>query len=325
MKSLLESLSVLSPELVATHQRLISIRRQLAGIASKPKVSKSEARALMEELRSIDAKRVDGKFLGPGGSSVPEGQALCGGLLEENFDICQDILAKQEDVAIPLKSVYDRLTEMRAQLERLVLTHRWTLRETDLYNFQVSLAEIDRMRVDGKFVDAEGKKPEGQLVSPTAACHLCVFWTDVLLTKVLLYLLRRCCKSLALAVFPALAVAARAVSLLLAFIRTLLHISMPLGVGAGNGKVSECCYAPESDTQPQLGDTDCSFADSSLTNDDVLRICRWPHIQTHGIQRGHQRGACADSQRKCFMATTYFTVDLDCGVGRSSALSNDVV
>jgi hypothetical protein len=59
---------------------------------------------------------------------------------------------------------YDRLCEMRAQLERLVLTHRWTLRETDLYNFQVSLQEIDHMRVDGKFVDAEGNKAEGQTV-----------------------------------------------------------------------------------------------------------------------------------------------------------------
>lgn len=96
---------------------------------------------------------------------------MCGGLLEENFDICQDILARQEDVAIPLKPIYDRLSEMRAQLERLLLTHRWTLRETDLYNFQVSLTEIDKMRVNGKFVDAEGKKPEGQLVSSFNMTH----------------------------------------------------------------------------------------------------------------------------------------------------------
>jgi len=53
---------------------------------------------------------------------------------------------------------------MKSQLERLALTHRWTLRETDLYNFQMSLAEIDSMRVGGHFVDSEGKKPEGQIV-----------------------------------------------------------------------------------------------------------------------------------------------------------------
>lgn len=178
MSRLLDSLSVLAPELVPLHQRLIQIRRQLAGIAARPKASKPEAQALQEELRSVDTKRVDGKFLGRDGSSIPQGQALCAGLLEENFDICQDILARQEDVAIPLKPIYDRLTDMRAQLERLALTHRWTLRETDLYNFQVSLTEIDRMRVDGKFVDAEGKKSEGQLVS-----HL-FYISEVLVSRI---------------------------------------------------------------------------------------------------------------------------------------------
>jgi Protein of unknown function (DUF2408) len=61
---------------------------------------------------------------------VPQGQAILAGLLESNFEIAQDIAARQEDVAMPLKPIYDRLCEMRAQLERLALTHRWTLRET---------------------------------------------------------------------------------------------------------------------------------------------------------------------------------------------------
>lgn len=68
-----------------------------------------------------------------------------------------------------LQPIYDRLSEIKGQLEHLVLTHRWTLRETDLWNFQVSLKEIDRLRVNGKFVDSEGKQPEGQLVSVCVA------------------------------------------------------------------------------------------------------------------------------------------------------------
>jgi hypothetical protein len=51
------------------------------------------------------------------------------------------------------------------QLDSLVMTHRWTLRETDLWNYFLSLQEIDKMRVDGKFVDSEGNRPEGQYVS----------------------------------------------------------------------------------------------------------------------------------------------------------------
>lgn len=134
---------------------------------------KAELKALQEELRRIDSKRVDGKFLGPGGM-VPASQAICSSLLEECFEIVQEIRAQDDSkhVASSLKPIYDRLSEIRAELEQLVLTHRWSLRETDLWNYSLSLQEIDKMRVDGKFVDSEGNRPSGQYV--------------------LLYLLRRC-------------------------------------------------------------------------------------------------------------------------------------
>jgi len=109
---------------------------------------------------------VDGKFLGPGGS-VPSSQAICTGLLEECFEIVQEIKAHEDskNVASSLKPIYDRLSEIRAELESLTMTHRWSLRETDLWNYSLSLQEIDKMRVDGKFVDAEGNRPPGQFVS----------------------------------------------------------------------------------------------------------------------------------------------------------------
>lgn len=166
------SLKVLSVELVPIHQKIISIRRALAAAAAKPKPARAEIKQLQEELRKIDAKRVDGKFLGPGGSSVPAGQAILVGLLEDCFEICHDMTVRNDEVPMTLQPIYDRLVEIKSQLEHLVLTHRWTLRETDLWNYQVTLKEIDRLRVNGKFVDSEGKQPEGQLV--------------------LLYLLRRC-------------------------------------------------------------------------------------------------------------------------------------
>jgi hypothetical protein len=121
LQTLLKSLSVLSVELVPIHQRLVSIRRQLVAIAAKLKPSKAEVKPLVEELRKIDSSRVDGKFLGPGGSSVPTGQAILVGLLEECFEICQDIRAREgeENVAAPLRPIWERLAEMRAQLERL--------------------------------------------------------------------------------------------------------------------------------------------------------------------------------------------------------------
>ena len=118
-------------------------------------------------------KRVDGKFLGPGGSSVPTSQAICSSLLEDCFEIAQEIRAREEskNVAFGLKPIYDRLSEIRKELEDLVLTRRWSLRETDLWNYTLSLQEIDKMRVDGKFVDVEGNRPEGQYVS-TKSFHM---------------------------------------------------------------------------------------------------------------------------------------------------------
>ncbi|KAI5999402.1 hypothetical protein F5J12DRAFT_277556 [Pisolithus orientalis] len=173
VRSLQESLSDISVELIPIHQRLITIRRQLVALAVKEGSHKAELKPLAEELRKIDSKRVNGKFLGPGGI-VPASQAICSSLLEECFDILQQIKAQDEskNVASSLKPIHDRLEELRAELENLVLTHRWSLRETDLYNYSLSLQEIDKMRIDGKFVDADGNRPPGQYV--------------------LLYLLRRC-------------------------------------------------------------------------------------------------------------------------------------
>ncbi|KAJ3549614.1 hypothetical protein NMY22_g811 [Coprinellus aureogranulatus] len=55
VKQLLDSLSVLSPELVPVHQKLISIRRQLVALAAKEGSHKAELKPLQEELRKIDS------------------------------------------------------------------------------------------------------------------------------------------------------------------------------------------------------------------------------------------------------------------------------
>ncbi|GAA6059971.1 hypothetical protein JCM10212_001320 [Sporobolomyces blumeae] len=105
----------------------------------------------------------------------PKGQALLSGLLQDNFDICESILALKDEQDVqrgPLRPIYERLSGIKAELDRLTLTHRWTLRETDLYNLQNELARVDALRVDGKFRDPEGNVPKGQIV--------------------LMYLLRRC-------------------------------------------------------------------------------------------------------------------------------------
>lgn len=97
---------------------------------------------------------------------VPSSQAICVSLLEECFEISQEIKANEDskNVASSLKPIHDRLSQIRTELEGLVLTHRWSLRETDLWNYSLSLQEIDKMRVEGKFLDSEGQRPAGQYV-----------------------------------------------------------------------------------------------------------------------------------------------------------------
>jgi len=178
---LLDSLVHFDPELAPVHQRLITLRRLLASIAARPRPTANDTQQILAELRAIEDKRnAQGKFVvelaaeeGADEDEAPpvrvpeKGQELLAGLLEDNFEICQDIQAKEGAATVangPLQPIYERLSELRSQLERLVLTHRWTLRETDLFNYQMGLQEIDSMRVDGKFKDADGNVPKGQIV-----------------------------------------------------------------------------------------------------------------------------------------------------------------
>jgi hypothetical protein len=164
LNQLLESGLNLSDDLAPVHHRLVQIKRELGAIGARDDSDKiPDIRPYQDELRSIDSKRVDGKFLAPDGS-IPSGQAQVIGLLEECYEDAHEIIASQNNVSGTLKPIYDRLIELKASLERLKLTHRWTSRETDMWTYQLQLNEIDNMRKDGKFYDDEGNVPEGQTV-----------------------------------------------------------------------------------------------------------------------------------------------------------------
>lgn len=46
---------------------------------------------------------------------------------------------------------------IRNELDKLALTQAWSLRETDLYDFQRQLDKIDESRVDGNWLDEDGQ------------------------------------------------------------------------------------------------------------------------------------------------------------------------
>lgn len=55
---------------------------------------------------------------------------------------------------------YEKLCDIRNQLEKISLTQAWSLRETDLYDYQRQLDRFDESRVNGNFEDSTGYKAD---------------------------------------------------------------------------------------------------------------------------------------------------------------------
>ncbi|KAI8874019.1 hypothetical protein GQ42DRAFT_130309 [Ramicandelaber brevisporus] len=163
--SLMASAQINDPMMMDIHKRLIEIRRRFAAPTPNTQSANEELRQIQRALLEIDNMRMDGKFYAPDGS-IPAGQAQIIGLLEQIFDEAHDVQAANDMVPEALRPIFVQLMDIKQNLERLLMTHRWTLRETDLWSYQVQLGEIRALRRNGKFYDTSGPKPvapkEGQ-------------------------------------------------------------------------------------------------------------------------------------------------------------------
>ncbi|KAJ2492669.1 hypothetical protein IWW37_001280 [Coemansia sp. RSA 2050] len=153
-----EATRIICNELMPIYEELVSIRRRLTALSFvEHDVATAEAKELQRRLIEIDDLRVNDRFVNADDGTVAEGQTQVVGLLEECFDCLHDLMAEGSAVSKDLMPLYDRLMEIRIQLEKLLLTSRWTLRETDLWSYQVQLQDIDAMRRNGQFKDATGE------------------------------------------------------------------------------------------------------------------------------------------------------------------------
>ncbi|CAO0799900.1 unnamed protein product [Mucor circinelloides] len=157
---LLANTQDVSESLKPLHEELISLRRKLALLAQKPTgYTAAEVNEIQEKLRELDNAKLQ-LF-----ESNPKGKALIEGLLEQLHEESQDLKASTNSVSDSLAPIVDRLKQIKSQLERLALTHKWTLRETDLYTYHLQLQEIEKLRMDGNFKDPNSDTiPEGQAV-----------------------------------------------------------------------------------------------------------------------------------------------------------------
>jgi len=152
-------LARLGGDLPKIHEKLISILRSISLANTKTKFSTTEVQQLQAQAKEFDAQRVDGKFVSASGE-VPAGNDEVCELLNKCLGWSGIVLERKGEMPEQFRESYQTLVEIRNKLEKLSLTQAWSLRETDLYDFQRQLDRIDESRVDGNFRDAEGNFAE---------------------------------------------------------------------------------------------------------------------------------------------------------------------
>ncbi|KAF1814590.1 hypothetical protein P152DRAFT_456860 [Eremomyces bilateralis CBS 781.70] len=161
-------------ELCNTYERLVSILRTLSACNTKSKFPAAEVDSIKQELLDIEAdlrqknilkddrsyaKRFEDhiKVFGTESSLHPSAERLVADLHTRCALWVHLIQEKQGKVEEKFQDVYQKLLGIRNHLDKLTLTQAWSLRETDLFQFQRQLDRIDESRVDGHFLDSEGK------------------------------------------------------------------------------------------------------------------------------------------------------------------------
>lgn len=150
-------------QLIHTRQALlnyVTLQDGASGVA--PKLSELKA-----QLRQIGALRDEsGKFRSAASEKERErAQMVLDGLYDDCNNLLNDLDIQHGGVAAALatltldmldteaevldsfREVYDELLALKRTLEKLLVTRRWTLRETDLYTYQKLLKLLDERRV----------------------------------------------------------------------------------------------------------------------------------------------------------------------------------
>ncbi|KAI3326038.1 hypothetical protein HD806DRAFT_431140 [Xylariaceae sp. AK1471] len=159
LSKLQKKLEDIAEPLRLTIERLVSILRQMAVINTKSKFSPGDIHKFEAQLKEIGEKRKDGKFVDEKGN-VLQGSDEVSALLERCQLYTNIILDRQGKFPDKWRPIYDVLVGIRNELDKLALTKAWSLRETDLFDFQRQLDKIDESRVDGNWVDEDGQPAE---------------------------------------------------------------------------------------------------------------------------------------------------------------------
>ncbi|KAF2704828.1 hypothetical protein K504DRAFT_461083 [Pleomassaria siparia CBS 279.74] len=176
------NLSLLTPDLAPKYDKLVSILRSLSACNTRSNFPTAEVDDYLEQLKEIDQELKPYGILAYESTGTkedkiaemtekltismnhpqpaPKAKQLLETLLQRNFVWVVKMKEKQGRIAPAFKDTYDKLLRIRNELEKLCLTQAWSLRETDLWNYQRQLDRVDESRVDGNFLDALGRPAE---------------------------------------------------------------------------------------------------------------------------------------------------------------------
>ncbi|KAK5127642.1 hypothetical protein LTR85_006983 [Meristemomyces frigidus] len=167
-------LSSLDPEMMGTYEKLVSILRSLSYCNTRSKFPAKEVKEYEDQLLQIQAELHETRIVHDGKSAeqvyaerlaslslteseVTDGPTVVRALLARCLLWVEVITEKQGKIDERFQDTYDKLIRIRNNLEQMNLTQAWSLRETDLYSFQRQLDRIDESRVNGNFLDTEGR------------------------------------------------------------------------------------------------------------------------------------------------------------------------
>ncbi|CAN8105638.1 unnamed protein product [Discula destructiva] len=159
LENLQKRLDHLDDALLPIQEKLISIIRSMALANTKATFNTTEFEKLKSQLKEIDAKRIDGRFTTEDGKTA-RGNEEMSQLLERALHWSDIVIERKGVIPEQWRQIYDVLIGIRNDLDKFSITPAWSLRETDLYDYQRQLDKIDEARVDGNWVDAEGKPAE---------------------------------------------------------------------------------------------------------------------------------------------------------------------
>ncbi|KAI1819088.1 hypothetical protein F4861DRAFT_544273 [Xylaria intraflava] len=159
LEKLQKKVEYLAEPLRPTAEKLVSLLRQMAMINTKSKFSPKEIHKFELQLKEISEKRKNGNFVDEEGN-ILQGSENVSALLDRCLSYTGIVLERDGKFPDKWRPIYDALVNIRNELDKLSLTQAWSLRETDLYDFQRELDKIDESRVDGNWVDDNGEPAE---------------------------------------------------------------------------------------------------------------------------------------------------------------------